>query len=130
MAKTQSTRIAVDLLEAAEIEGLREHRSMAQQIEHWARVGREVTLQESSVRRVFQESLEAVPRNVSAEVVARGMLAAETNARIQNRMLSTQLPRILAGQGIDTVALDEDGRLVEYRADGTRTVLLDELPSD
>jgi hypothetical protein len=31
---------------------------------------------------------------------------------------------ILAARGITTVALDEDGRMVEYRPDGSTTVLL------
>ena len=58
MAKSKSTRIAIDLLEAAEIEGACDHRSMAQQIEHWVRVGREVTLQDAVGRRMLAVALE------------------------------------------------------------------------
>jgi ParD-like antitoxin of type II bacterial toxin-antitoxin system len=120
MQKTQSTRIAKDLLEAAEVEGEREHRSMAQQIEHWARVGREFTMHDSSGRRALELAIKNAPIDQRFEGVVHAALEAETNARIQERMLTTPIAKILAREGVDTVALDENGQLVEYRADGTQ----------
>lgn len=125
MARTQSTRIAKDLLDAAEVEGEREHRSMAQQIEHWARVGREFTMHDASGRRIIELAIKNVAVDQRFDGVMRGALEAETNARIQERMLTTPIAKILAREGVDTVSLDEHGRLVEYRTDGTQHLLGD-----
>jgi hypothetical protein len=126
MPRTQSTRIAKDLLDAAEVEGEREHRSMAQQIEHWARVGREFTMHDASGRRVIELAIKNAPVDLRFEGVVRAALEAETNARIQERMLTTPIAKILAREGVDTVSLDDQGRLVEYRADGTQHLLSDQ----
>ncbi len=123
MAKTQSTRISVDLLEAAEVEGVREHRSMAQQIEHWARVGREVTMRDVAGRRMVERALEGAPPSPALEAAVRYAAEAETNARIQERMLTTPMDRVLRREGIDAVGLDAEGRIVEYRVDGTQHVV-------
>jgi hypothetical protein len=127
MQRTQSTRIAKDLLDAAEVEGEREHRSMAQQVEYWARVGREFTMHDSSGRRIIELAIENMAVDQRFEGVMRGALEAETNARIQELMLTTPIARVLAREGTDTVSLDEQGRLVEYRADGTQRILSDLL---
>jgi hypothetical protein len=125
MSKTQSTRISKDLLDAAEFEGEREHRSMAQQIEHWARIGREITMRDSSGRRIIELAIENAPVDQRFGDVVRAALEGETNASIQERMMATPFAKILAREGVDTVALDEQGRLAEYRADGTVHLLGD-----
>lgn len=45
------------------------------------------------------------------------------DARIADAVEKANFGRTLAERGITTVALDEDGRMVEYRPDGTTTVL-------
>jgi len=49
------TRFSSELVDAAAAEGQREHRSARQQLEHWARVGREV----SNQRQVARQRVEA-----------------------------------------------------------------------
>ncbi len=45
------TRFSSELVDAAATEGERENRSARQQLEHWARVGREVSNQRHVARR-------------------------------------------------------------------------------
>lgn len=63
--------------------------------------------------------MSVVPRRSAAEQ-AKNMALGEALARAVEE---THLGDILATRGITTVALDEDGRMVEYRPDGTTTVL-------
>lgn len=51
------------------------------------------------------------------------MFNAEINAAIEEQLATTDYGAALAVQGITTVALSEDGQIIEYRPDGTRTVL-------
>lgn len=48
---------------------------------------------------------------------------AELDTSIQAQAESMSFGEHLAGEGVTTVALDDDGALVEYRPDGSRTVL-------
>ena len=48
---------------------------------------------------------------------------AEVNAAISERLRSVNYGEVLAGEGIATVALDDDGHLVRYDPDGTTTRL-------
>ncbi|MCW2838758.1 MAG: hypothetical protein JWR55_241 [Aeromicrobium sp.] len=63
--------------------------------------------------------MSVVPRKSAAEQ-AKNMALGEALARAVEE---THLGAILAARGITTVALDEDGRMVEYRPDGSTTVL-------
>jgi hypothetical protein len=45
------TRVAADLMDSAAAEGARQSRSAEQQLDHWARVGRAVSSQQTAARR-------------------------------------------------------------------------------
>jgi hypothetical protein len=47
----------------------------------------------------------------------------EVAAKIAAAVALTRLGDALAAEGLTTVALDDDGRLVEHRPDGTSSVL-------
>ena len=51
------TRFASDLVDDAAAEGERENRSARQQLEHWARIGREVSSQRAVARRRVEAAL-------------------------------------------------------------------------
>ena len=51
------TRVAVDLLASAAAEGRRESRSAKQQLDHWARVGRSVSMHQTAARRRVEAAL-------------------------------------------------------------------------
>lgn len=117
------TRFSSELVDAAAAEGHREHRSARQQLEHWARVGREV----SNQRRVARQRVEAalagrVPlRSLSAEEGA--VFNAEISATLEESLATGNHAAERAAQGLATISLDERGRVVKHLPDGTQIVL-------
>jgi len=113
------TRIAADLMDSAAAEGARQSRSAKQQLDHWARVGRAVTSQHSVARRKVEAALEGeVPvRELTAEEGV--VFNAEISAAIQERLAVADYGAVLAARGITTVALDDDGEIVQYQPDGS-----------
>ncbi|MEN3224764.1 hypothetical protein PUR22_28300 [Mycolicibacterium porcinum] len=117
------TRFAADLMDSAAAEGARQSRSAKQQLDHWARVGRAVSSQHSAARRKVESALSGTTplRELTAEEGA--VFDAEIAASIEESLARADYGRILAGRGITTVALDENGDIVQYRPDGTTAVL-------
>jgi hypothetical protein len=125
MAETADrvTRFAADLLDSAAAEGARQSRSAKQQLDHWARVGRAVSSRHSAARRKVEAAL-AGELELSALNEEEGVVFnAEISAAIQERLAGADYGRELAGRGITTVALDEDGQIVEHRPDGSAVVV-------
>lgn len=122
-ATDRVTRVASDLLEAAAAEGARQSRSAKQQLDHWARVGRAVSSRHSAARRRVEAALAGELSLDELSVEEGVVFDAEIAVAIEERLAGTHYGQRLAAQGITTVALDEDGRIVEYRPDGTSAVL-------
>jgi ParD-like antitoxin of type II bacterial toxin-antitoxin system len=117
------TRFAADLVDSAAAEGARQSRSAKQQLDHWARVGRAVSTQHTAARRRVEAAL-ADRLAVSELTVEEGVVFnAEISAAIEESLARTRYGEALAARGITTVALNEDGDLVEHRPDGTSVVL-------
>jgi ParD-like antitoxin of type II bacterial toxin-antitoxin system len=123
MAADRPTRFATDLLESAAVEGRRESRSAKQQLDHWARVGRSVSMHQTAARRRVEAALGGELPFADLTESERIVANAELDASIQAQAESVSFGEHLAGEGVTTVALDDDGALVEYRPDGSRTVL-------
>ncbi len=123
MPADRPTRVAVDLVESATIEGLRESRSAKQQLDHWARVGRAVSLHETAARRRVEAALSGdMPLSnlhESEQLVAN----AELDVAIQTRAESISFGAHLTTEGVTMVALSDDGTLVEHRPDGSEEIL-------
>ncbi|WP_454790268.1 TA system antitoxin ParD family protein [Mycolicibacterium lutetiense] len=117
------TRFAADLVDSAAAEGARQSRSAKQQLDHWARVGRAVSSRHSAARRKVEAALagEIPLRELTAEEGA--VFDAEIAASIEESLARADYGATLAARGITTVALDEDGEIVQYRPDGSTTVL-------
>lgn len=117
------TRIAADLMESAAAEGSRQSRSAKQQLDHWARVGRAVSSQHTAARRKVEAALagETPLRDLSAEEGV--VFNAEVAAAIEEGLTNTNYGKTLAARGITTVALDDNGDIVQYRPDGSAAVL-------
>ncbi|ADU01179.1 MULTISPECIES: ParD-like family protein [Mycolicibacterium] len=113
------TRIAADLMDSAAAEGARQSRSAKQQLDHWARVGRAVSSQHSVARRKVEAALAGdVPlRDLTDEEGV--VFNAEISAAIQERLVRADYGAVLAARGVTTVALDEDGEIVQYAPDGS-----------
>jgi hypothetical protein len=117
------TRFAADLVDSAAAEGARQSRSTKQQLDHWTRVGRAVSSQQTAARRRVEAAL-AGDLPVSELSVEEGVVFnAEISAAIDESLSRTHYGDVLAASGITTVALNDDGDIVEYRPDGTSTVL-------
>ena len=113
------TRFAADLVDSAAAEGARESRSAKQQLDHWVRLGRAVSLAQSVGRRRIEAALAGSLslRELTAEEGV--VFNAEISAAIEENLIGSHYGQILATEGVTTVALDEQGQLREYRPDGT-----------
>ncbi|OJZ74677.1 hypothetical protein BRW65_08195 [Mycobacterium paraffinicum] len=117
------TRVAADLMDSAAVEGSRQSRSAKQQLDHWARVGRAVSSQHSAARRRVEAALagEMPLRDLSA--VEGVVFNAEIAAAVEESLANTHYGKTLAARGITTVALDDNGDIVQYRPDGSTALL-------
>jgi 2-keto-3-deoxy-galactonokinase len=117
------TRFAADLVDAAAAEGARESRSAKQQLDHWVRVGRAVSQAESAGRRRVEAALAGTLATDELTAEEGVVFNAEITAAVEETLIGSHYGQILAAEGVTTVALDEDGRLREYRPDGTTVAL-------
>jgi hypothetical protein len=117
------TRFAADLLDSAAAEGARQSRSAKQQLDHWARVGRAVSSRHTAARRKVEAALAGELELAELSEEEGVVFNAEISAAIQERLADADYGTVLAGRGITTVALDEDGQIVEHRPDGTSVVV-------
>lgn len=123
MTADRPTRFAVDLLDSAATEGSRQSRSAKQQLDHWARVGRAVSLQASASRRRIDAVLAGTLPRTALRAEERTIADAELDAAIAATAQVTGFGDTLASRGVTTVALNDDGALVEHRPDGSSTLL-------
>ena len=113
------TRVAADLVDSAAAEGARQSRSAKQQLDHWARVGRAVSSQQTASRRRVEAALAGDLALPELSVEEGVVFNAEISAAIEENLAQTHYGKTLAAGGITTVALNEAGDLVEHRPDGT-----------
>jgi hypothetical protein len=108
-AADRVTRFAADLLDSAAAEGRRQSRSTKQQLDHWARVGRAVSSQHSASRRRVEAALAGSLPMSDLSVEEGVVFNAEVSAAIEESLAGSDYGAILAGRGITTVALNDDG---------------------
>ena len=117
------TRFAADLIDSAAAEGARQSRSTKQQLDHWARVGRAVSTQQSASRRRVEAAL-AGDLEIGELTVEEGVVFnAEISAAIEENLARANYGDVLTARGVTTVALNDAGELVEHRPDGSSAVL-------
>lgn len=113
MADDRVIRVAADLVEGAAAEGERQSRSAKQQLDHWARVGRAVSSQHSASRRRVEAAL-AGSLDVASLTVEEGVVFnAEVAVAVDESLARAHFGRLLAAGGATTVALDDEGRIVD-----------------
>jgi hypothetical protein len=125
-AADRVTRVAADLMESATIEGSRQSRSAKQQLDHWARVGREVSSQHSAARRRVESALAGDLDTNDLSLEEGVVFNAEISAAIEESLARTNYGDVLAARGITMVAMNDDGQIVEYWPDGTSAVIAGE----
>jgi hypothetical protein len=117
------TRFAADLLDSAAVEGARQSRSAKQQLDHWARLGRAVSMHETAARGRVEAALAGTVELSDLSTQERAVFNAEIDVAIQEHAGRTSYGDVLAREGVTTVALDDQGRLVQFHPDGSSTVL-------
>ena len=123
MPATKPTRVDADLFEAAAAEGALQSRSAAQQINHWARMGRTIAVHGSAGKERIVQALAGTLPLHQLDEGEQLVVNAELDADINARAAATQFGPVLARGGITTVALDEHGVLTRYHPDGTTSPL-------
>lgn len=123
MIADKPTRVAADLLESAAIEGARQSRSAKQQLDHWTRLGRAVSMGESTARRRIEAAMSGTVSPSDLTVDERTVLNAELDASIQAHARAVSYGHLLAAEGATTVSLDDDGNLVEHHPDGSTATI-------
>lgn len=120
---TKTTRLPLDLIEAAEAEGREEHRSAAKQLEHWARFGmffdRQTSTSQHRIRRVIAGKAPFADLDEDERVVANAVI----DAAISTAANEVSFADRLAARGVTTVVMAEDGHMVRRHPDGSTTVL-------
>ncbi|GAB7070936.1 hypothetical protein H7J06_19675 [Mycobacterium hodleri] len=117
------TRVAADLMESATVEGARQSRSAKQQLDHWARVGRAVSSHASASRRRIEAAMagDADLDDLNADEAV--VFNAEITAGIEESLAGANYGDVLAARGVTTVALNDEGEIVQYRPDGSSSVM-------
>jgi hypothetical protein len=114
-----STRVAGDVVAIASAVAPGEHRTIAEQINHWARIGMQVERSGSvATRRVLAVAAgEAQFSTLDGD--EREAAHALIDAQIAERAASERFGPAARAAGHTTVSLDEDGHLIELTAGGT-----------
>ena len=123
------TRVAADLVHDAAVEGARESRSAKQQLDHWARLGRSVSMHQTAARRRIEAVLAGESSLDTLDPAEAAVFNAEIDTAIDERATRLSFGSELAAAGIVTVALDDAGELIEHHPDGS-TVQLPSPASD
>lgn len=120
------TRFDAELVDSAIAEGGRQNRTGRQQLEYWARIGRAMTAHETASLQRVQDALAGARETTDLTAAEGRLFNAEIEARLTDGLARTNYAEVLAARGVTTVLLDEQGRLVEHRPDGSSRVLDDE----
>jgi len=118
MADDRMTRFEAELFEAAIDEGRRENRSARQQLEHWTRLGREVSAHETGARRRIAAAVRGDVPLSALTTEERFVANVELDVAIRERAATASFGRALLKAGVTVVALDDNGELVEFDPDG------------
>jgi deoxyxylulose-5-phosphate synthase len=124
MSTARPSRIAADLFESATRVGKLESRSATQQLDHWARVGRNVSMHQTAARRRVEAALAGTVELADLSPDEQIVVNAELDVAIAEQARRTSFGSELAAEGITTVALGDDGILVAYHPDGTTSPLV------
>jgi hypothetical protein len=110
--RTSPTRVDEDLFASAQMVGAIMDRSAAQQITHWARIGRELEATAEVSHRAIAEVLANGSRYDDLSEQEQAVVRAEWWHRLEARRAQLDLARRFAQEGRSYVELDERGRVV------------------
>ena len=116
MATTSPTRIDDQLYASAKLVGPLMSRSTAQQIAHWARIGRELEAADSVSHRDIADVLAAQRNYDELNAHEQAVVRAEWTERMDARRDALDLAREFSDRGRSYVELDDAGRVVHRQA--------------
>ena len=125
MPKTPSTptRVAGDIAATAQAVALAENRSVAEQINHWTRIGMLVERSGSVANRRLLSAVSGEAQFSSLSGDVRATAHALVDARIAELGAAQSFGSSARADGQTTVSVDDDGTLVEISPDGSRRPL-------
>ncbi len=117
------TRVTTDIFETAAAVAAQDHRSAAEQTNHWVRIGMQVersgTLAHRKVREVAAGRAQFGELTDPDRQIAHALI----DAGMSERSASARFGRAARAEGKRTVSLDGDGALIEISPDGTTRLL-------
>jgi len=122
MAKPTSapTRVSADVAAAAAAVAPSEHRSVAEQINYWARIGMQIERSGTLANRRVLAVAAGEEQFSSLTAEERAAAHAIVDARIAGRVVKERFGAAARRAGQTTVSLDDEGNLVEIAPDGSR----------
>ena len=116
MATTSPARIDDDLFASAKLAGEVQSRSAAQQVAHWARIGREIEASASISHRDIAAVLSGSRPYDGLSAEEQAVVRAEWAERMDARRQGLDLCAEFTAQGRRWVELDDAGKVVERGA--------------
>ena len=117
------TRVSADIAAAAASVTPSEHRSVAEQINHWARLGMQVERSASVGGRQVLAAITGDAQFSSLTPEERVVAHAAIDAQMAERVTEARFGPEARKAGQVTVSVDDDGTLIEIAPDGSRRVL-------
>lgn len=114
-----STRVAGDVVAIASAVAPGEHRTIAEQINHWARIGMQVERSGTIATRKVLAVATGEAQFLTLDPQERETAHALIDAQIAERVASQRFGSAARAAGHTTVSLDDDGNLIEITAEGT-----------
>jgi hypothetical protein len=114
VAATSPVRIDDDLYDSAKAAGERMSRSAAQQVSHWARIGRELEAGASVSHRQIADVLAGRSPYDALNAYEQSVVRAEWSERIDERIAQLDLARHFTAHGQSSVEIDETGNVVRH----------------
>ena len=122
MATNSPMRLDTELTDAARATAGSMSRSLAQQIAHWARIGRELERSPGVTAPAVQAVLEGRGGYDQLNVQEQAIVRANWAERIEETRKSLRLDRILPAQGREVVALDTKGEVTVRKPRAVRLI--------
>ena len=113
---TMPTRIDGDLFEAAKAAGQVHSRSAAQQLDHWARIGRELEASPAVTHDAIERVLTGRSAYDQVDERAQAVVRATWDADITARIAGLDFTKRLQASGTPWAEADDDGNLIAHEA--------------
>jgi hypothetical protein len=114
---TMPTRVDGDLFAAAKSSGAVHSRSAAQQIAHWARIGREFEASNGVSHRDIEAVLAGDGSYDALQEREQAIVRGTWDEQVAQRLSSLNLEKKFMAAGVDWVEADDEGNVVAHGSD-------------